>query len=455
MAKPILKPKQRQSPNRARVIAFIIIVVIAGAYFFTRHIPYKLGLDLNGGTHLTYEADVSAIPADTVDDSMQSLRDVIENRINGLGVSEPIVQVDEGSVGGQKVHKLVVELPGVTDVNKAISIIGQTPTLDFRLAETSDDDNATDTVVFVPTPITGRLLQKAELQFDTQTNQPTVLLHFNDEGKTLFATLTEQNVGRVMAIFLDGKPISTPVIREPIRDGTAQISGNFTAVEAKDLVRNLNYGALPVPINLVGTQTIGASLGLDALHNSVKAGIIGFLIVALFLILWYRLPGVVAAVSLTMYVAINLMIFKLIPVTLTSAGLAGFILSIGMAVDANILIFERMKEEIRKGLPLHEAILEGFSRAWFSIRDGNLSSIITAAILFWFATSALIKGFALVFGIGVFTSMFTAIIVSRTLLNAIGVEKKSKLITFLFGSGFRRVAGHGSESASKITDTNN
>ena len=179
--------------------------------------------------------------------------------------------------------------------------------------------------------------------------------------------------------------------------------------------------------------------GIDALHNSVKAGIIGFIILSLFLILWYRLPGVIATVSLLIYIALNLVIYKLIPVTLTSAGLAGFILSIGMAVDANILIFERMKEELRNGLSVNEAIHEGFSRAWFSIRDSNLSSIITAAILFWFATSALIKGFALVFGIGVLISLFTAITVSRTFLNAIGIERKSKTINFLFNSGFTKV----------------
>lgn len=449
MASLTQKPqiKKRQSALNARITALVIIVLVGGAYFFTRNIPYKLGLDLNGGTHLTYQADVSALPAGEVGPSMQSLRDVIENRINGLGVSEPIVQVENGSANGQDIQKLVVELPGVTDVNKAIEIIGQTPILDFRLAETdtsalivnaSSSASSSIKIKYVPTTLTGRLLKKATLQFDPRTSEPIVQLEFNSEGKDLFAEITSQNVGKVMAIFLDGNPISTPVIREAITDGTAQITGTFSALEAQTLVRNLNYGALPVPINLIGTQTIGASLGTDALNNSVKAGIIGFIIVALFLILWYRLPGVVATVSLMLYVAINLMLFKLIPVTLTSAGLAGFILSIGMAVDANILIFERMKEEINLGLPLHEAILEGFSRAWFSIRDGNLSSIITAAILFWFATSALIKGFALVFGIGVLTSMFTAIVVSRTLLNAIGVEKKSKLVDFLFHSGFTK-----------------
>jgi preprotein translocase subunit SecD len=427
--------------TRARIFAAVIILLVGGIYFFTNKIDFKLGLDLNGGTHLTYQADVSQIPSNEINESMTALRAIIERRINALGVAEPIVQVEQGSIAGQNVHKLIVELPGVSDVNKATEIIGQTPTLDFRLVSTEVSTStratstASSTVNFIPTGLTGRLIKRANVEFNPNTSEPLVSLEFNEEGKDLFAKITEENVGREIAIFLDGTPISAPVVREPIKDGRAQISGNFTVEEARELVRNLNYGALPVPIQLVGTQTIGASLGQDALTDSVKAGIIGFIIVALFLIIWYRLPGLIATISLIVYIALNLIIFKLIPVTLTSTGLAGFILSIGMAVDANILIFERMKEEFRRGLSLEEAIREGFSRAWFSIRDGNLSSLITAAILFWFATSALIQGFALVFGIGVLVSMFTAITVSRTLMFSIGVEKNSKTTDFLFGSG--------------------
>lgn len=422
-----------------RIVSIILIILGLLVGYFAYQGPYKLGLDLNGGTHLVYQADISNIDPAEIDESMQSLRDVIENRINVFGVAEPLVQTEQGSAGGQRIEKLVVELPGVSDIDKAVSLIGQTPVLDFRLATTTIVGTSTE-VAFIPTALTGRLLKKAILEFNPQTSEPVVSLQFNDEGKELFAKLTGENVGQIMAIFLDGRPISTPVVREAIRDGQAQISGGFTAVEARELVRNLNYGALPVPITLIGSQTIGASLGTDALNKSIQAGIIGFAIVALFLTIWYRLPGLVASISLLLYVAINLAIFKLIPVTLTSAGLAAFILSIGMAVDANILIFERMKEELKKGLPFTEAINEGFKRAWTSIRDGNLSSIITAVILFWFATSALIKGFALVFGIGVLTSMFTAITVSRTLLFAVVPKNKDaahKSITkFLFGSGF-------------------
>ncbi len=233
--------------------------------------------------------------------------------------------------------------------------------------------------------------------------------------------------------------ISNPLIREEITQGTAQISGNFNVAEAKALVRDLNYGALPVPVTLIGTQTIGPSLGAEAMHASKKAGAWAFLIIAVFLVFWYRLPGVVAVVALGSYVVINLVLFKILPgpaqITLTAAGIAAFILSIGMAVDANILIFERMKEELRSGKKLDEAIKDGFDRAWLSIRDSNLSSIITAAILFFFASTAVVKGFALVFAIGVLTSMFTAITISRTLLLAVRPKGNGKLARFLFGNG--------------------
>ncbi|MDD5318831.1 MAG: protein translocase subunit SecD [Candidatus Pacebacteria bacterium] len=435
---------------KTRVFAIFLIIVGLGLGYFVNsnsanasH-PFKLGLDLNGGTHLVYQADVSKIAASDVDGAMQSLRDVIENRINVFGVAEPLVQTEKATIGGVQVNKLIVELPGVTDVNKAIALIGATPTLDFRTEKASTaSSSALDTAtssediasLFDVTPLTGQYLQRATLEFD-QNNQAMVGLQFNSDGAKLFADITKANIGKRVAIFLDGKPISIPVVQSVITSGQAQISGgNMTPDEAKTLVRNLNYGALPVPIQLIGTQTIGASLGADALNTSVKAGLWGFLLVALFLLLWYRLPGLVAIVSLAMYTAINLTLYKLIPVTLTSAGLAGFILSIGMAVDANILIFERMKEELKKGLALEDAVREGFARAWLSIRDSNLSSIITAIILYTFATSALIKGFALVFLIGVLVSMFTAITVSRTFLKALGFKKKNRFIHFIFSNG--------------------
>ncbi len=402
---------------------------------------FKLGLDLNGGTELVYKADVSQVANGDINGSMDALRDVIERRVNIFGVSEPIIQVEETSVvSGVKEHRLIVELPGVTNIDKAVALIGQTPLLEFKLlaSDAVEKNNATTSEaiakLFQPTGITGRLLSKARLDFNQTSLEPIVALVFNAEGSELFAKITKENVGNTLAIFLDGEVISMPVIREEIASGEAVISGSFTPDEAKILVRNLNYGALPVPVSLIGTQTIGASLGQDALQSGIKAGIWGSLLVIIFLILWYRLPGFVASITLLMYVIISLALFKLIPVTLTAAGLAGFILSIGMAVDANVLIFERTKEELKRGKNIADAIHEGFRRAWLSIRDSNISSMITALVLFWLGTSA-VKGFALTFGLGVLVSMFTAITATRTLLFAIVPKTSGAFSRFLFSNG--------------------
>lgn len=404
---------------------------------------YKLGLDLNGGTHLLYKADTSKVEPGEVSGAMTALRDVIERRVNLFGVSEPLVQTEKGGVVGGGEDRLIVELPGVTDVNQAIKLIGETPLLEFKLLKDNAKGKTQEELkkmkldeIFEPTGLTGRYLTRAVLNFDSRTGDPEVTITFNSEGQDLFAKITKANVNKVLAIFLDGVPISTPVIRTEITSGDAVISGGFKVEEAKALARNLNYGALPVPIELVSTQTVGASLGEDALRSGARSGIVAFIIISFFLIIWYRLPGVLASISLLIYVVINLIIFKYL-VTLTAAGIAGFILSIGMAVDANILIFERMKEELARGRALPDAMKEGFARAWTSIRDSNLSSIITAVILYWFASTSLIKGFALVFFIGVVTSMFTAITASRTLLFALGVKGQGKLSKFLFESGIK------------------
>ncbi len=466
---------------KTRIVAFILILAGLGIGYFNytsqfnteskmARFPFKLGLDLNGGTHLVYKADVSKIDKKDISVSMDALRNVIEARVNLFGVSEPIVQVEEGGVLGNVAteQKLIVELPGVTDVATAVALIGKTPLLDFKILRDSDRaeaakreeamrfaidgvqiNGATTTMatirklkpasdLFIPTQLTGRLLQRAQLEFNGTTGEPVVSLVFNTEGKELFAKITKENVGNILAIFLDGRPISLPVVRQEISDGKAQISGGFTTKEAQALVRDLNYGALPVPIELLSTQTVGASLGKDALAGGVKAGALAFLVVSIFLIIWYRLPGALAVLSLAMYSVIMLAIFKLIPVTLTAAGIAGFILSIGMAVDANILIFERMKEEIARGTDAYGAIKEGFARAWFSIRDGNLSSIITALVLYYLSNTSIVKGFALIFGIGVLVSMFTAITVSRTFLLAVATKGNGKVMRFLLSNGFRK-----------------
>jgi protein-export membrane protein SecD len=419
---------------------------------FFKKFPFRLGLDLSGGSHLIYKADVSGVPSGQVSDSMDALRDIIERRVNLFGVSEPVVQVQHGSVISGAGEQLIVDLPGVTDVKKAIEMIGQTPLLEFKIEGTGEIKPQNVTVgkngkvdlgtlqvpsKFVATELTGRYLQKATLEFDPNTREPKVLLQFDATGTKLFADITKANIGKQVAIYLDGAPISTPVVREEIPNGQAVISGNFTPTEAKTLVGRLNSGALPVPISLLSTQTIGATLGDSALHAGIQAAIIGFLLVALFLILWYRLPGLVATVSLSIFIVIILALFKLMPVTLTAAGIAGFIISIGIAVDANVLIFERVKEEMRRGQSVTDAVANGFSRAWHAIRDSNISNFITALILFWFGTS-LIKGFALTLGMGVLVSLFSAITVTRIFLSTLIFLGEGKVARFLFSSGISK-----------------
>jgi len=415
---------------------------------FFKHSPFRLGLDLSGGSHLVYKADVSNIPAGQIGESMDALRDVIERRINIFGVSEPVVQVQNASFISGGEEKLIVDLPGVTDVEKATAMIGQTPLLEFKIEipkgepipVTVGKDGKVDLSLasqFKNTELTGRYLKKATLEFDTNTREPKVSLQFDDTGSKLFAQITKANVGKMVAIYLDGAPISTPVVREEITGGQAVISGSFTPTEAKQLVGRLNSGALPVPITLVSKQTIGAILGDNALNAGVKAAFVGFLLVVLFLIVWYRLPGLIASIALCIFVVIMLSLFKLIPVTLTAAGLAGFIISMGVAVDANVLIFERIKEELRAGRTIPDATHAGFSRAWLSIRDSNLSNIITALILFWLGTS-LIKGFALTLGMGVIVSMFSAITITRVFLSVFDFTGENKVVRFLFSSGISK-----------------
>ncbi len=268
------------------------------------------------------------------------------------------------------------------------------------------------------TELTGKQLKRAVMEYDPTTGEPEVGIEFDSEGERLFGEITERNIGKPIAIFLDGEPISIPTVQQKISGGNAVITGQFSLPEAKELVQRLNTGALPVPIDLISQQTVGATLGQDSLEKSLRAGLVGLILVALFMLLYYRLPGVLAVLSLGAYALIALALFKLIPITLTLAGIAGFILSIGMAVDANVLIFERMKEEIRRGRSLDAAIDEGFARAWTSIRDGNVSTLITCFILFTF-TTGVVQGFAVTLGIGVLVSMFSAIVITRTFLKII------------------------------------
>ncbi len=447
---------------KRRIIAIVVLVIgIALGYAVVRSqepnppailakYPFRLGLDLSGGSHLVYEADVSQIPAGDIDASMESVHQVIERRVNAFGVSEPIVQVQSGGFGATNSHRLSIELPGVTDIQKAEELIGQTPFLEFKVQSNAPQKatvgadgkvNIDVSDQFVSTGLNGKYLKQAQLIFAQGTNEPTVSLQFNDEGTKLFAQITKDNVGKVVAIYLDGQVISAPVVREAITTGTAEISGSFTPEAARALVSSLNSGALPVPIHLISTETVGPTLGAQATHAGVMAAMIGFIIVGLFLILWYRIPGLVAVVALGLYTIITLVLYKLIPVTLSAAGIAGFIISIGMAVDANILIFERAREERIRGRNVADALATGFERAWTSIRDANISSIIIAIILFFFGSS-LIKGFALTFGLGVVISLLSAITITRLFLRALPTpqlrsgQAPRSFGEFLFSSGF-------------------
>lgn len=400
--------------NTSVILAFVIILSLAvlaaffvyPAGFGKKFRPWKLGLDLVGGSHLIYEVDLSQVDLKDRDSVLSGLREVIERRVNLFGVSEPQVFVAKSGEASQ----LVVELAGEKNVNEAINQIGLTPLLDFR--EVEGEGTSTS---FKHTKLTGRYIEGAQVSFDPTTQLPEVVINFSDEGAKIFEELTEKNIGKPLAIFLDNNLIESPVVQQKITGGNARITGNFTLQEARQLVKRFNAGALPAPLTLVNQQTVSATLGVNSLRKNIVAGVVGTLLVIAFMISYYGLLGLFSAFALIIYIIFTLAIFKLVPVTMSLAGLAGFILTIGMAVDANILIFERIKEELKRGLSYKTAVEEGFKRAWPSIRDSNTSTIITAAIL-WFLTSSFVRGFALTLLIGVIISMFSAITMTRLFL---------------------------------------
>jgi protein-export membrane protein SecD len=518
-----------------------------GSSFFSKFTPH-LGLDLQGGAHLVYEANLEAIDSLDKASSLNGARDVIEKRVNTFGVAEPVVQISGN-------NRIIIELAGVFDIKEAISLIGETPLLEFKepgnqelseegkneiininlekevlaqgilervkngedfaslasefsedpgsknnagiidfvnrevlapeyanaifdtlkdgevtneLVETqygyhiikkleermSDDpiDPATATtpvrevksqhILFMIQPLEGQFvwqntelggkqLKVSNVLFDNTTGNVQIGLDFDSEGKEMFAEITARNIGQPVGIFLDGDLVTMPTVNEEIRDGSAVITGSFNLNEAKEISQRLNAGALPVPVNLISQQTVGATLGQISLEKSLFAGLIGLIILALFMIIYYRLPGLLAVLALSIYASVSLAVFELIPVTLTLSGIAGFILSVGMAVDANVLIFERFKEELRDGKILSIAIEEGFQRAWTSIRDSNVSSLITCFILYAFGAS-MVKGFALTLGIGIFVSMFSAVVITRNFLRIMTNPKMDKYL-WLFG----------------------
>ena len=387
--------------------------------------PYSLGLDISGGTLLIYQADLNGIKPADYNNAMTGLKDVIERRVNYSGVKEPRIEINKAGDN----WRLIVSLAGIKDIKEAIKMIGETPYLEFKEIRAEEETKAlldskqTDIdPYFKSTSLTGKYLERADLGFDQNTSLPVVDLQFNPEGTKIFAELTKNNVNKPLAIYLDGIPISAPVVREEISSGRAQISGNFTLSEAKQLVARLNQGALPVPITLISQQTVGSILGEESLMKILKAGIIGLITVVLFMIIFYQLPGLIASLTLIIYVIISLSIFKAIPITLTLAGITGFILSIGMAVDANILIFEYTKEEKKLGKAKGPALEDGFKKSWPAIRDSNISTIISSITLYYF-TSSMIRGFALTLAIGVGVGLLTAIYVTKIFLQIIYLNR--------------------------------
>lgn len=413
------------------------INVSLGNISIQKDISYRLGLDLQGGTQLTYKIVMDDVAKGEELDAFESARDVIERRINFLGVSEPVIQTVK--IGNE--YRVIVDLPGMSNVTQAINLIGQTAQLTFWEGDGTDiatESAQTDPLLSIlgqmvgsnpiPTDLTGKDLQKATVVFDSTSGQPQVQIQFTGEGAKKFGDITKRNLGNVVAIVLDNQIVSAPVVQSEIVNGTAVITGNFTTEESRNLSIALNAGALPAPLEVIAQKSVGPSLGIDSLNKSLFAAIIGLISIGFFMTYIYRREGIIACVALIIYTILVLFVFKLIPVTLTLAGIAGFILSIGMAVDANILIFERMKEELRRGKPRDIALKNGFSRAWSSIRDSNVASIITSIILFYFG-SGIVRGFALTLFIGIVISMFSAITITKNLLLVFEVNphKKEKI----------------------------
>ncbi len=394
--------------------------------FFTH-----LGLDLSGGIHVALEANMKDIKPEDRANALESSKQIIERRVNFFGVSEPIVQTAKSN----DTYRIIVELPGISDVESAVGIIGQTAKLEFR--EFTDPVAATGGAYIIPTlentksvNITGKELKRAQLEFSSQTGEPEVGIEFTTDGTQKFGDVTTRLVNKLLAIFLDDQPLTWPRVNTAISDGRAVITGSFTQDAAKRLALQLNAGALPVPVTVVEKRAVGATLGTESVVKSLRAGAIGLVIVAAFMIAKYGILGVYADMALFLYGLITFALFRIIPVTLTLPGIAGFILSMGMAVDANILIFERYKEELRRGKPWNIAMELGFGKAWHSIRDANITTIITSLILFnpgnwsFFPSSGLVRGFAATLLIGVLVSLFTGIVVTRTFIRVLYKEPK-------------------------------
>ncbi len=419
---------------KLKVLGLIALVVVSiSVYYF---MPFTKGLDIQGGTRLVLQADTSKSDV-SGDDAVSGVIAVIRNRVDGLGVTEPVIQRKGDS-------QVIVELPGIKDPDHAIKVLGETALLEFieaewaptdeklltqekiralygenaRLAKVEDNKNGNAAserlIVLKNTVLTGADLKGAWPSVD-QYGNPVVDIEFNSKGAGTFANVTERSVGRPIAIVLDKKVISAPSVREPIPSGKAQISGGFTVEQMHDLVVQLRGGALPVPVSVVETKIIGPTLGKDSLDKSIFAGLIGIAAIVIFMVGYYRLPGFLAIIALFAYFFMTLAVLSLLRTTLTLPGVAGFMLSVGMAVDANIIIFERLKEELQSGKKLRMAIEVSFHRAFAAILDSNVTTLIAAATLFWLGTGT-IKGFAVTLSVGILVSMFSAIVITRFLM---------------------------------------
>lgn len=413
-----------------------------------RSLEFMQGLDLQGGLQLSMVADVPAGQELSVE-TMRAAAQVVEGRVNALGLSEPVVQV-------QGTRRIIVELPGIADPEQAIDTIRDTALLEFaeppagageaeltpgRVVSTTYGmgEDATVPPGYYKTILIGDALDSAFNTVDETTGQPMVIVRFKAADTQRFYEYTRNNIGRPLCMVLDKTILSCPTIRDAIPNGEAQISGGFTSESAQQLAIQLRYGALPVPLKIESYRAIGPSLGAISVEKSIRAGVVGLLVVFLFMLIYYRLNGLAADLALALYVLLNLLLYKLLPVTLTLPGIAGFLLSAGMAVDANILVFERMKEELRHGRSLARGAEAGFSRAWTSVRDSNLATLLTCAILWFFGNAfaaSLVKGFALTLALGTLINMFTALIVTRTFVRvALGLlgEERVRRHPWLLG----------------------
>ncbi|MDR3258349.1 MAG: protein translocase subunit SecD [Fusobacteriaceae bacterium] len=380
---------------------FFVILIVLGAIWLAFYKPIKLGLDLKGGVYVVLEAviDDEIKKEGTVDDAMKRLIEVLDRRINGIGVAESVVQ----RAGD---NRIIIELPGIKDTEEAVNMIGKTALLEFKIK------NADGTLG--ETLLTGSALRTAGVSND-ELGRPQITFEMTQDGAEKFALITKNNIGRQLAITLDGIEQTAPVIQSEIPSGRGQITGKYTNTEAKSMAMLLNAGALPIRAEIAETRTVGASLGDESIAQSQKAGVLAIILICGFMLLFYKLPGIVADMALIIFGIITLGVLNFIDATLTLPGIAGIILSAGMAVDANVIIFERIKEELRHGNSILNAINAGFSKGFIAIFDSNITTLIICAILFPFGTGP-IKGFAITLALGVLASMFTAVIITKILL---------------------------------------